>query len=571
MSLPQPLPDNPNRWDGWRNYNSENPYERLCLLYENHPGPEQIEDHCRQLLVWWQKKLPLKNQPSNPLSQMLRAGLDDAPRYLAEARTLLLNPETRREVDLRIRARLKETAAREFHKFLAFALADGVLTEEDEANLYDLGAAAGLSFEDMKAMVEESLASRGARRQPRPGPSPVSPSGPLSAAAAAAAASGQTFVPIPNATAPPKIEPGSPSGDPKAEFARLLRLTGLSEEDMTDDQRDALCNMGENLGLTGGQAEDVIDEYLEEVSGLPPSLPMPSQAPPAVPRVAPPLPKPAPVKENAPKTAEGIEVRHTSERFQPPAQEAERQKHHNFTNAIGLEMRLVTSGSFMMGSAAPEAAPNEQPPARTNVSCFFMSRFPVTNAQYERFDPGHRTRRAPWADDHHPVVYVSSLEAMKFCEWLSTQDRHRYRLPTEAEWEYAARGVDGRTFPWGEQLNRNDLANFADSNTAFAWRDPEINDGFSETAPVGTYPRGASPFGIEDLAGNVWEWCLDIFEPYKGKERTNPQSVLTTGKRIYRGGSWKSRATSLRASARGFNIPEYSANDVGFRVVCACD
>jgi formylglycine-generating enzyme required for sulfatase activity len=200
-----------------------------------------------------------------------------------------------------------------------------------------------------------------------------------------------------------------------------------------------------------------------------------------------------------------------------------------------------------------------------------MSRHPVTNAQYELFDPSHRARRAPWADDNHPVVYVSSYEAAKFCEWLCRREIRKFRLPTEAEWEYAARGTDGRTFPWGEKFNRGDLANFADSNTAFAWRDPSINDGFAESSPVGAYPRGASPFGIEDLAGNVWEWCLDFFETYKDKERTNPRSQATTGKRVYRGGSWKSRAASCRAATRNFNMPEYSANDVGFRVVCDCE
>ena len=78
ISLPNPLPDNPLRWDGWKLYNSSNYYERLCLSFDSNASNEQIEDNCRQLLVWWQKKLPLKNQPSNPVSQLLRAGLDEA-------------------------------------------------------------------------------------------------------------------------------------------------------------------------------------------------------------------------------------------------------------------------------------------------------------------------------------------------------------------------------------------------------------------------------------------------------------------------------------------------------------
>ena len=101
MSLPNPLPDNPLRWEGWKLYNSANFYERLGLSLDSNASNDQIEDHCRQLLVWWQKKLPLKNQPSNPLAQVLRSGLDEAPVYLVEARTVLLDPEARgaRKID----------------------------------------------------------------------------------------------------------------------------------------------------------------------------------------------------------------------------------------------------------------------------------------------------------------------------------------------------------------------------------------------------------------------------------------------------------------------------------------
>src|SRR4051812_26505729 len=114
MGLPSPLPDNPLKWDGWRAYNSENPYDRLCLDFDGNPSVDQIEDHCRQLLVWWQKKLPLKNQPSNPLSQLLRSALDEAPRYIAEARMILLDPEERSSVDVKLRGQLKIQAFAEF-------------------------------------------------------------------------------------------------------------------------------------------------------------------------------------------------------------------------------------------------------------------------------------------------------------------------------------------------------------------------------------------------------------------------------------------------------------------------
>jgi formylglycine-generating enzyme required for sulfatase activity len=105
----------------------------------------------------------------------------------------------------------------------------------------------------------------------------------------------------------------------------------------------------------------------------------------------------------------------------------------------------------------------------------------------------------------------------------------------------------------------------------FAWSDREIDDGYPESSPVGAFPFGASPFGMEDMAGNVWEWCLDFLEPYRGAPKVNPRGPTVGAKRVYRGGSWKSRFNSLRATARGSNVPNYSCNDLGFRIVCECD
>src|SRR5580704_10056088 len=117
MSLPSPLPDSPSRWEGWRNYNSDEPYERLCLDFARAPTHDHLEETCRQLLVWWQKKLPLKNQPSNPVAQLLRAGLDEATQYLVEARTELLNQQSRAQLDEFLRGQMKENAVAEFLKY----------------------------------------------------------------------------------------------------------------------------------------------------------------------------------------------------------------------------------------------------------------------------------------------------------------------------------------------------------------------------------------------------------------------------------------------------------------------
>jgi formylglycine-generating enzyme required for sulfatase activity len=587
LALPDPLPDNPTRWDGWKNYNSDDLYSRLCLSFDSNPTTEQIEDNCRQLLVWWQKKLPLKNQPSNPIAQMLRAGLDEAPQYLAEAKTKLLDPATRAAHDHELRSKLVDGALEEFRKLLPFAISSGLLTAESERRLIEAGTKLGLLRDEIQAAIATELETVGAvRGEPKP-------------VVIQAPAPPPVRVAVPGPTA---VHASPEHRDPSTEFRRVLKLSRLclDGEEMTDDQRDAMCNVGESLGLTGGEAEDLIDEYLAEIENNPMAAaasatassvarPVPSAATPRlpalnqIPRQVASIPqavqsgqvramvpsgfaKPAP---NGVRVDAGVSVPEVN--TSPVARILERTKFPNFTNAIGQEMLLVTSGDFIMGSEAPDAASHEQPALKTTVSCFYMARFPVTNAQYEQFDPTHVNRRAPWADDSHPVVYVNSKDATAFCDWLSAKDGRRYRLPTEAEWEYAARGTDSRIFPWGPKLDGGHFANFADARTNFAWRDARIDDGWAETSPVGAYPRGVSPFGIEELAGNVFEWCLDYFDVYRGRNRVNPKGPASGTKRNYRGGSWKSRAGSLRASARAYNVPEYLSNDVGFRVICECE
>jgi len=562
VSLPNPLPDNPHRWDGWKNYNSSDPYERLCLRFDSNPSVEQVEDNCRQLLVWWQKKLPLKNQPSNPLAQLLRGGLDEAPKYLAEAKTVLLDPESRAQIDSQLHQRAIDSALVEFRKLLSFSISENQLTEQDEERLRLRGGSLGLSPSDIAGAIDAELTRLGASRVAAPvAPPPV---------------------PVVTSAPTPVSLSGSVEGrDPFDEFRRILKMSRLCIEgdDMTDDQRDAMCNLGESLGLTGGQAEDLIDEYLEAMSamsvqagaapaGRSPAPAMRAAGSPVHPTPAAVAPSPAKIAPApAPRPATTMRTINIS----PLGRSLERQQFPNFTNNLEMDMLLVTSGQFAMGSAARDAQQNEQPLTTVTQTAFYCARFPVTNAQFEYFNPAHRMKRGAWADDRHPVIYVTSREAEEFCRWLSAQDGRKYRLPSEAEWEYAARGMDGRSFPWGEHFDAGHFANFADKRTTFAWRDGLIDDGFAETAPVGSYPKGASPFGIEDLAGNVFEWCLDCLEPYKGKDRTNPRGQTGGPKRNYRGGSWKSRAASLRATARAFNLPDFSSNDVGFRVICECD
>src|SRR3954468_2373055 len=164
ITFPLPLPDDPRKWQGWNNYRSVNFYERLCLDPQANPSNELIEEHCRELMRWWQKKLPLKNQPSNPLPQLLRPGLDESSRYLTEARVELLDPVRRQKMDSELAAQATEQAVIEFHKYLTFALADGALTAEEEKSLHRFGSEHGLTEEQIASYIEAELKDSGAQR-----------------------------------------------------------------------------------------------------------------------------------------------------------------------------------------------------------------------------------------------------------------------------------------------------------------------------------------------------------------------------------------------------------------------
>ena len=526
ISFPLPLPDDPRKWQGWNNYRSPNYYERLCLDPYANPSNELIEEHCRELMRWWQKKLPLKTQPSNPLAQMLWSGLEESSRFLTEARLELLDPERRKLLDEGLDAQQHEAAAAEFRKYLEFALTGGILSVEEEKNLVRFGNERALTEAEIVRLIEDGLQEKGAKRT-----TPPSPSEHLA-----------------------ELSVKTAAANPQEEFLRMLRLSNLDSMSMSDDQRDTFIDMAENLGLDPGEAEDLVDIFLEEADEKELAA----------------LPKPTPkieVKGAAPAT---VQERPLPAKFEYNA-DLERARYSNFTNSLGGTMIFVPSAEFTMGSEADDATPNEGPSAHVTVSRFYISRYLITNADYEQFDRGHACKHAAGAGEKHPVVYVSSLDAIKFCNWLSTRERRKYRLPTEAEWEYAAKGNDGRRFPWGNQEDRGDLANFADKNTVFAWSDHEIDCGYSESSPVGAFPLGASPFGIEDMSGNVWEWCLDYYEPYRPGPKINPRGPTIGAKRVHRGGSWKSRFSSLRTTVRGSNVPSFSCNDLGFRIVCECD
>jgi formylglycine-generating enzyme required for sulfatase activity len=214
---------------------------------------------------------------------------------------------------------------------------------------------------------------------------------------------------------------------------------------------------------------------------------------------------------------------------------------------------------------------DEQPPHAVYLDAFYIDETEVTNAMYQRcVEAGvcQVPTTCDWGEPtygdaskaEHPVVCVRWHDAKTYCEWTGA------RLPTEAEWEKAARGMDGRIYPWGNDFDGSKL-NFCDVNCPYDWKYTSANDDYAETAPVGSYPSGASPYGALDMAGNVWEWVEDWYEAYPGSFF---QSLYYGGQyRVIRGGAWYPYLWSNRCADRHWLGPWHGNPDIGFR--CARD
>ena len=259
------------------------------------------------------------------------------------------------------------------------------------------------------------------------------------------------------------------------------------------------------------------------------------------------------------------------------------------TTAPSPNLARIPAGEFLMGAA--DADEDERPVHRVFVSEFFIGRFPVTHDEYGRFvratgHPAPAIRDLPlittggrdttfrelalpyaWESDQppaghgtHPVVLVTYDDATAYCAWLSQVLSRTVRLPTEAEWERAARGgTDGNRYPWGNEIDPTRGNYLTDA----------ANKRQRGTRPTGTYPPNA--YGLYDVSGNVWEWVADWYSAdyYGLGEMRDPRGPESGTMRIVRGGSWVNDDLSMLRSAYRHKVPpDTYAYSVGFRVVC---
>ena len=217
-----------------------------------------------------------------------------------------------------------------------------------------------------------------------------------------------------------------------------------------------------------------------------------------------------------------------------------------------VKMIVIPAGEFLMGEGDDAHA--------VYVADFALARYPVTNTAYQSFiaATGYPAPR-DWPDSRfvellrdHPVTNVSWYDALAYCRWLGAVTSQHYRLPSEAEWEKAARGNLAQVYPWGNEF---------DKTRCNTWE-----AGMGRTTAVDAFPAGASPYGVMDLVGNVWEWCSSLHADYPYRAEDGREDLTAEGWRALRGSSWLDYEWGARAARRLGGQPDYASRNTGFRV-----
>jgi formylglycine-generating enzyme required for sulfatase activity len=221
--------------------------------------------------------------------------------------------------------------------------------------------------------------------------------------------------------------------------------------------------------------------------------------------------------------------------------------------AKDITMIYIPAGEFTIGSPDREGGADEHPAHKVSIAGFWIGKTEVTFEQYDRFcaETGRENSEDEgWGRGKRPAIYVSWNDARDYCAWLAQKTGLKFRLPREAEWEKAARD----RYPWGDAPPAANLANF--------------NKDSMQTSPVGSYPQGASPYGVLDMAGNVWEWLADWYDPgfYRNSPFENPQGPEAGSTRVVRGGSWANNSELVRSGNRSDENPASKLNILGFRL-----
>jgi len=254
-------------------------------------------------------------------------------------------------------------------------------------------------------------------------------------------------------------------------------------------------------------------------------------------------------------TPDGLKLENINYRINPLGMKFVRIEPGTFWEGLTREQALRMNGEKKFGHQVTLTQP------------YYLAAYETTIQLFEQYDPTFAKRRESFQRgkgfENHPALGVTWQECQKFCRWLSEKDGHTYRLPTEAEWEYACKAGTSTILYWGDNAWDRRKCNVGGIREA---KESYQEDGYMYTSPVGVYP--ANPWGLYDMIGNAWEWVSDWFDWFPSEPQTDPQGPPTGKMRVDKGAGWDTRTRQIKSCARDGNNPADLFEKRGFRVLC---